>query len=344
MTRFFKFFPKIFPLLISAQIYPLPIPFTEAENYRIETQNSQLETQFIDSLALILYEAPNTEIYFSHFFHLLEHLVGIWSFYADNHSEKVEWILLAKLNEHFDWKGPNEINYHLLKALFPNAKVRTWNEFLNEYPGQAICFQKAFLSDRFLSFQSPECVKINKMLGAARPYLSSIPLKHLAEKVHAYAGVEPALSDRLRITYLKRNPPRHLSSNLEQQLFALIKNIPNTTLRIEDFATISFHKQIEIIANTDCLIGVHGNGLSHLLFLPNTARVIEIFPPNSHALDYRLFAEAKGIKYTSIIANQGIISKEDAYRIGAFGPINTPIEELNLSLIMEALESTNLSQ
>jgi capsular polysaccharide biosynthesis protein len=44
--------------------------------------------------------------------------------------------------------------------------------------------------------------------------------------------------------------------------------------------TISFfsHQQLATIANTDVLIGMHGAGLVHTLYLPPHAQLVEIYP------------------------------------------------------------------
>ena len=39
---------------------------------------------------------------------------------------------------------------------------------------------------------------------------------------------------------------------------------------------MSFSEQLEITRNTDILIGIHGAGLTHLLFLPDWAACIEM--------------------------------------------------------------------
>lgn len=39
---------------------------------------------------------------------------------------------------------------------------------------------------------------------------------------------------------------------------------------------ISFRKQLEITRNSDIFIGIHGAGLTHLMFLPDWAAVFEM--------------------------------------------------------------------
>ena len=42
--------------------------------------------------------------------------------------------------------------------------------------------------------------------------------------------------------------------------------------------SLDMHKQLSLISKTDILIGMHGAGLTHTLFLPKHAGVIEILP------------------------------------------------------------------
>ena len=59
---------------------------------------------------------------------------------------------------------------------------------------------------------------------------------------------------------------------------------------------MDINKQINIIANTDILIGVHGNGLTNLLWLPKHGTTIEMFG-NYHHYDYQILSEISGTEY-----------------------------------------------
>lgn len=55
-------------------------------------------------------------------------------------------------------------------------------------------------------------------------------------------------------------------------------------------------RQLEITRNSDVLIGMHGAGLTHLLFLPNWGAVFELYnceDPNC----YMDLARLRGVKY-----------------------------------------------
>lgn len=270
--------------------------------------------------------------YLGHFFHLSEHLVGIWSYFGFSHSDEVNTIILAGDGggKGIDWKGPNQINEHLLKALFPNAQVLTYPEIVKmSHRNQVIHMERVFVSDRARTRDSLQCTKINKFLGAALPSLSNIALNSYAKKVWNYAGVCKEKREGIRVTYTKRSPPRTFSKKVEAKMLKAIAALPGVTVDTVDFAKISFQEQIQVIANTDILLGVHGNGLTHLLFLPEHAAVIEVFPPNASALDYRLLADARKLSYLGLVPEYGVLSRELAYQIGPVGDVSIGIDTLD---------------
>uniref|UniRef100_A0AC34QA07 EGF domain-specific O-linked N-acetylglucosamine transferase n=1 Tax=Panagrolaimus sp. JU765 TaxID=591449 RepID=A0AC34QA07_9BILA len=81
------------------------------------------------------------------------------------------------------------------------------------------------------------------------------------------------------------------------RLFEALQKIPNVQVQIVVFdKTIPFLKQIEITHNSDIFIGMHGAGLTHMLFLPEWAAVFELF--NCGDVNcYLDLARLKGVKY-----------------------------------------------
>jgi len=65
----------------------------------------------------------------------------------------------------------------------------------------------------------------------------------------------------------------------------------------------SIKEQIEIIANTDILIGLHGAGLSWCIFMKNNATLIEMYPGNSNTDNYIRWCNIANIKYNRLIVD-----------------------------------------
>ncbi|KAH7888636.1 hypothetical protein F5I97DRAFT_1935123 [Phlebopus sp. FC_14] len=61
-------------------------------------------------------------------------------------------------------------------------------------------------------------------------------------------------------------------------------------------------EQVRIAARTTILLGVHGNGLSHVILMPRTrvSAVIEMFYPRGFAHDYEWTARALGIRHFAV--------------------------------------------
>ena len=62
---------------------------------------------------------------------------------------------------------------------------------------------------------------------------------------------------------------------------------------------ISKSEQVLLMSRTTILVGVHGNGLSNMLWVNPSPRttVIEIFFPNGFAFDYEYTARSLGLKH-----------------------------------------------
>ncbi len=299
------------------------------------------EMTFLDGTTWFLMEHPGTSGYLNHFFHILEHIVGTWSLYGYENPDEIKLIVMAAdgHNTGAPWEGANFTNYHTIKALFPNAEVIKWSSFVERYQNCWLCMERALISDRAAGIYSQGCGKLNKMLGGALPDLSKTALDQMSKKVNDYAGTVEDNREKLTVTYLKRyNSTRALHGSLEDQLLAGICQIPNIHLQFYWFEFLSFKEQINIIGNTDILISVHGNGLSHILFLPPNAAAVEIYPPNVHTLDYRLFADARNIDFLGIISNRGVIESERAYEMGPFGNPNSTIYEMDLDPIFSFIK------
>jgi hypothetical protein len=292
---------------------------------------------------LLLFEPKGLEGFIRHYFHFLEHLVGFWSFYGDQHFLDVTNIVIAGEGSgqlSFDKiRGPNDLNVHIVKALFPNAKMLSWNDFRAQCKGKTLRFERAVTSDRDFRLISPECTSINKLLGAARLELSQEALERFSEKVHSYAKTPPRKNDgKIHVTYVSRGSPRRLDFFARRRLISILRGMPQVSLQVVDLDTLSYKEQVNLIGQTDVLIGVHGNGLSHVLYLPKGACLIELFPKNICFLDYRLFANARGVDYYGFVEERGFVSDEEAYSHYRGGNPNYEIKLLDYKTIYEIIQ------
>ncbi|KAL3227322.1 hypothetical protein MRX96_048799 [Rhipicephalus microplus] len=90
---------------------------------------------------------------------------------------------------------------------------------------------------------------------------------------------------------------RHRRILNEDELLAAARKLPGLSMRRVHFShATEFRHPIEVMANTDVLIGMHGAGLTHVLFQPDWAVLFEIY--NCHdPVCYKDLARLRGVKY-----------------------------------------------
>ncbi|XP_058979914.1 EGF domain-specific O-linked N-acetylglucosamine transferase [Musca domestica] len=103
-------------------------------------------------------------------------------------------------------------------------------------------------------------------------------------------------NNKIRITFLSRRTKYRRVKNEEELLEEISKNEDYIVQKISYERELTFLQQLEVTRNTDILIGMHGAGLTHLLFLPEWASLFELYnceDPNC----YKDLARLRGINY-----------------------------------------------
>jgi len=85
--------------------------------------------------------------------------------------------------------------------------------------------------------------------------------------------------------------------HLESYFAELQRKYPDVHMRLVDHAELPFSEQVRLSHETDILVGVHGAGLTHGMFLPHRSTVVEIQPPELQHKGFRLMAESLGHDY-----------------------------------------------
>lgn len=116
----------------------------------------------------------------------------------------------------------------------------------------------------------------------------------------------PISRDKAVITYISRQAARrHLIREDHELLVASLEELASRKgyeLIIIEAEKLSKDDQIAIMARTTVLLGVHGNGLSHVLWLAPSRflTTIEIFFPGGFAHDYEWTTRAMGGKHFGV--------------------------------------------
>lgn len=86
---------------------------------------------------------------------------------------------------------------------------------------------------------------------------------------------------KLRLTIIDRRGTRKILG-LEGLVDAARRAHPDVEIRVVDFGAISFPEQIGVVRETDILVGAHGAGLTHTMFLPGAWEAQRAGRPDSH--------------------------------------------------------------
>jgi hypothetical protein len=110
-------------------------------------------------------------------------------------------------------------------------------------------------------------------------YTDAALIKKFRETAYKMMGVDIAPKPSPHITILKRTTNRKFFEEREMiyNLTELVEPY-GFTVKYIDLEPLTWREQFEIISKTGLLIGMHGSGLTNLLFLHPDATVLEIFP------------------------------------------------------------------
>lgn len=116
------------------------------------------------------------------------------------------------------------------------------------------------------------------------------PIDHGADLFRRFVlerfGIEPGTSEEVKRIVIISRPSidadgRKLDRRFanETEMTGTAEGVfPKAVVSVVDLGAMSLEEQLQLINQTDLLIGMHGAGMTHALFLPEGARVIEFFP------------------------------------------------------------------
>ncbi|KAF7288528.1 hypothetical protein HMN09_01381800 [Mycena chlorophos] len=117
------------------------------------------------------------------------------------------------------------------------------------------------------------------------------------------------MPSKVLITYISRQSAgqRKLTREAHQDLVNSMEELvrrkgPSWEFLVVEAEHLTRDEQLQIAARTTILLGVHGNGLTHLIMMQPTriSTVIEIFYPEGFAHDYQWTTRALGMKHFAV--------------------------------------------
>ncbi|KAF9477284.1 hypothetical protein BDN70DRAFT_862117 [Pholiota conissans] len=218
------------------------------------------------------------------------------------------------------WRDRAGVDGPLMRAAWPDAAIERsdfWTDLIKL--NQTFVFERAMVISRASAHRSPFGKVWSKMIGSTMnvtvPDDFWKPLQQrVVENVVGYVPVmdqdgvinsEPT-SDAPVLTYISRqHGGRRLTNESHDGLMDSLLQLEAegicevVVVHMED---LTFSRQLEVASRTTIMLAVHGNGLTHQLWMPSGPRstVIEIFYPKTYIHDYSMLARNMGHKHYGI--------------------------------------------
>ncbi|KAM4721955.1 EGF domain-specific O-linked N-acetylglucosamine transferase [Rhinophrynus dorsalis] len=177
----------------------------------------------------------------------------------------------------------------------------TWKAFtdyeiihLKTYDYKRVCFKEAVFSllprMRYGLFYNTPLISNCHGTGLFRAFS-----QHVLFRLNVTQRI--LKEEKIRITILTRSTEFRKILNLDELISAL-KTVPMFEVKVVDYKyrSLEFLEQLSITHNSDIFIGMHGAGLTHLLFLPDWAVVFELYNCEDERC-YLDLARLRGVHY-----------------------------------------------
>ncbi|KIY71392.1 hypothetical protein CYLTODRAFT_435285 [Cylindrobasidium torrendii FP15055 ss-10] len=236
------------------------------------------------------------------------------------------------------WRDDPGFNRFFMRAAFPSITVEVEEDWQDRVVAtsnskgvdRAFHFPYVLLTDRSAAHRGVICGSETQRIAAeAWDYMRK---QHKLMGIQAGAWWEPVRSSILNfaglevdrndmtsltvpkkvvITYVSRQgvSRRKLTDASHESLVKALTELcerKGWELIVMQAEKLTKDAQLEVASKTTVMLGVHGNGLSHLLWMPPTkvSAVIEIFYPGGFAHDYHWTSRALGMSHYGVWNNK----------------------------------------
>lgn len=165
---------------------------------------------------------------------------------------------------------------------------------------------------------------------AARKASVTWPERNFCDTAHSYF-------DCNKLGHLAKRKLGRMVRNDEALLAALkrlehmqLSNGANVTVRLADFNVLTFPEQVKIDRTSDVMVGPHGAGLMHNVFMPDRAALVELFVDGSSAnRHFHNLATWAGHRY------EGRVMSNPVDTAGALRMVQAAVESVDTTAAVE---------
>ncbi|KAI8511526.1 hypothetical protein Bbelb_106260 [Branchiostoma belcheri] len=195
----------------------------------------------------------------------------------------------------------------------------TWRAFsdypiihLKEYDGKKVCIRDAVFP-LLPRMQYGMYYNMPLVPGCSGTALFKAFSEHVLHRLNITQ--DGPVRDKVRVTLLSRSTKWRRILNEEELLNAMKSETRLEVRRVDyNWKKMSFTEQLKVTQNSDLLIGMHGAGLTHSLFLPDWGVLFELYNCEDPRC-YKDLARLRGVEYYTWEKENKITQREKAVLI-----------------------------
>ncbi|KAJ7242855.1 hypothetical protein B0H12DRAFT_1131610 [Mycena haematopus] len=221
----------------------------------------------------------------------------------------------------FRWRDPTDMNQLVLRSSFPDVTM----EFRDDWDdrtkmGVPFVFERVVLADRSAAMRAYNFQRYQRTASVPFSLPGSVNWwMTIRNNVVQFAGLDlndgssttatPVITYISRQAWGRRILLQEDHKKLVQELYRL-RDKHGWEVNVALMEKISRKEQIQLAVRTTIMMGVHGNGLTNLIWMRPTPRttVMEFFYPGGFAHDYEYTARALGISHYGFWGDQSFTS------------------------------------
>ncbi|KAJ7773830.1 hypothetical protein B0H16DRAFT_1303994 [Mycena metata] len=289
----------------------------------------------IEGVSVIVYDPAEFVKHFYHWFG--EIILGLWRVYShislDPHRAPTALPsprrFILPFIEKEEWRDRAGMDGPLMRAAFPAAAIEEsgyWKDLARLCT--TVVFERIILVNRDSAHRHPFGGVWFKMI-AGTMNVSAPPDFWAPVRTSLWRntlGTVPVLKNTIHrpplVTYISRQGSgRRLVAEDHDALVTALRALEVDGVcefRLAVMERMTLREQIELVSRSTILVGVHGNGLTHQLWMPPSplSATIEILAPNGYVFDYEILARNMGHRHYAVWNNTFLTYSPGTYHKG----------------------------
>jgi len=214
------------------------------------------------------------------------------------------WHLMHHIFITYKYLKKNNINSDLMYPIFfknfyerqGNITKCTYNDLI--FKGLGFDYNK--FKNNYDVFKNNEYINVNNIyyVNESINFHNESLFDDFKKSILNNFNIEYRKNSSKNVTFILRKGTREIT-NIDY----VKDNLQSYNINYIYLENHTVKEQLEIIANTDILIGVHGAGLAWCIFMKNGSTLIEMYPGNSNTDNYIRWCKIANIKYKRLCIN-----------------------------------------